>query len=64
MCESNAYLIKDDEEELLLEDVARIKPEEDGTLSLVSILGERKTLKGTIVEIDLMAHRILLSEQS
>lgn len=64
MCESNAYLRKGDEEELLLEDVARIKPEADGTLALYSILGEKKMLKGVIEEIDLMAHRILLSERS
>ncbi len=61
MCESTAYLKRGDSEDLLLEDVASIRPEGDGLL-LVSILGERKSLKARIEEINLMAHRIVLVE--
>ena len=62
MCESNAFLKKGDSEELLLENVSYLKPEE-GNIRLTSLLGEEKTLKGEIVEIDLMAHKIVLAEK-
>jgi predicted RNA-binding protein len=59
MCESTAYVKRKDGEELLLKDVAAIRP--DGAkLILRSILGERLEFDGTIEEIDLLAHRILL----
>ena len=59
MCESTAYVKRKDGEELLLKDVAAIRP--DGTkLVLRSILGERLEFDGTIEEIDLLGHRILL----
>jgi predicted RNA-binding protein len=59
MCESTAYVKRKDKEELLLKDVAVIRPE--GTkLVLRSILGDRLEFDGTIEEIDLLGHRILL----
>jgi predicted RNA-binding protein len=59
MCESTAYVKRKDGEELLLKDVAAIRPE--GTkLVLRSILGDRLEFDGTIEEIDLLGHRILL----
>ena len=61
MCQSTAYLKRDDAEEKLLEDVAFIKPEGD-TIVLVSLLGDRREVQGSIVEIDLMAHRVLIAE--
>jgi predicted RNA-binding protein len=59
MCESTAYVKRKDGEELLLKDVSAIRPE--GTkLVLRSILGDRLEFDGTIEEIDLLGHRILL----
>ncbi len=59
MCESTAYVKKATGEELLLKDVAAIRPE-GRKLILRSILGERLEFDGTIEEIDLLGHKILL----
>ncbi len=34
MCEANAYMVKDDEETLLMESVDLVEPEADGTFRL------------------------------
>lgn len=62
MCESNAYLKKDDGEELLLEDVTYVRPK-DGRIVMSSLFGDEVTVDGDIVEIDLMAHRIVLEKR-
>ena len=60
MCESTAYVKKGAEgEELLFKEVAAIRPE-GNKLVLRSILGDRLEFDGTIEEIDLMKHRIVL----
>ncbi|MBI5490252.1 MAG: CooT family nickel-binding protein [Deltaproteobacteria bacterium] len=60
MCESTAYVKKrGGEEELLLKDVAAIRPE-GNKLVLRSLLGDRLEFDGVIEEIDLMGHKILL----
>jgi len=61
MCESNAYLIKAGKEELVLEDVSILRPEEDG-IYLQNIFGEQKRIKARIREMNLIDHRILLEE--
>ena len=60
MCESNVYLKKGDEEELIMEDVSLIAPLPDGRLQIQNILGEEKEVSATIEVIDLMDHKILL----
>ena len=60
MCESTAYLMAESgEEELLLEDVAKLVPAQ-GKITLISILGETKEVSAEIDHIDLMKHRIVL----
>jgi predicted RNA-binding protein len=59
MCESTAYVKTPKGEDLLLKDVAAIRPEGQ-KLILRSLLGERVEFDGTIEEIDLMDHKILL----
>lgn len=60
MCESSAYLQgKDGKEELLIEDVVMLKPE-DGRIVLMNILGEKKEIDAGIDHIDLLRHKILL----
>ncbi|MBN2498215.1 MAG: CooT family nickel-binding protein [Deltaproteobacteria bacterium] len=60
MCESNAFMLTDDDkEELLLEDVVLLKPE-PGKIVLTSILGETRELEARIDHIDLLHHRIYL----
>lgn len=62
MCESNAYLKKGDDEQLLLEDVTYVRPK-DGQVVMSSLFGDEVTVDGDIVEIDLMAHRIVLEKR-
>ena len=59
MCQSNAYLIKESKEELIMEDVVMIKPEGEKML-LVSLFGERKLIESKINAIDLLNHKIFL----
>ncbi|MBO8169707.1 MAG: CooT family nickel-binding protein [Thermoanaerobacteraceae bacterium] len=61
MCEANAYLHKDGSEELLMESVDKVLPQEDGLL-LENIFGQRKFIKARIKEMKLVDHRIILEE--
>ncbi len=62
MCESNAYLVKEDNEELFLKDVVRIVPSEDGKLLVENLLGDQREFQGRIKEIDFTGHKILLEQ--
>lgn len=62
MCESNVYVNRGGQEELLMESVDRIIPAEDGSIFLESIFGERKVIKARIREMELVHHRIILEE--
>ena len=59
MCEANVYLRENDKEELLLEYVDKVVPEND-TLVLENIFGQRKIIKGRIVEMALVDHKIII----
>ena len=59
MCEANAYLIKDGQEQLLMESVDVVEPGEEGTWRLVGIFGDQKTVKGKIKGLNLVDHKIL-----
>ncbi|MEW6616190.1 MAG: CooT family nickel-binding protein [Thermodesulfobacteriota bacterium] len=61
MCEANAYLERDGEEELILESVDIIEPE-DGKVFIRNIFGEQKILNSRIKKISLIDHKILLEE--
>jgi predicted RNA-binding protein len=63
MCEANGYLIKDGQEQLLMESVDVVEPEEDGTWRLVGIFGDQKTVKGKIKGMNLVNHKILFEPQ-
>jgi predicted RNA-binding protein len=62
MCEANAFFIRNGEEELLLEAVDLVEPEENGQFRLVSIFGEQKIIKGKLKGMNLVNHRILFEE--
>lgn len=62
MCEANAYLKKGNEEELFLENVDRIIPQDDA-LILEDIFGRRKIVKARIVELALVDHKIILEKE-
>lgn len=57
MCESTVYST---DNEKIMEDVLSIKIDGEN-IDLVDILGARKELKGTIVEIDLDKHGIYIN---
>ena len=61
MCEANAYLIEGDENELVMEAVDRIEPEDDG-VKLVSIFGDQKFLKAKIHSLSLVDHKVFLKK--
>ena len=62
MCEANAYMVRDDEETLLMESVDLVEPEADGTFRLVGIFGDQITVKAKIKRMNLVNHRILFEE--
>lgn len=59
MCESNAYLIKDGNEKVVMENVDVLRPDDDG-IYLENLFGEHLKLKARVKEMDLVDHRILL----
>ncbi|MGB9792499.1 MAG: CooT family nickel-binding protein [Thermacetogeniaceae bacterium] len=62
MCEANAYLRRGDREELVLQSVDRVVPQEDGVM-MENIFGQRKFLKARIKELALVDHKIILEEE-
>lgn len=62
MCEANAYIYKDGREDLYLESVDLLVPD-DGKVYLKSLFGEQKTFEGHIKEISLLRRKILLEEK-
>lgn len=62
MCELNAYIVKDGNEELYLENV-NIAKSEGGKVLLKNLFGEQKMFEGTIREISLPGHRIVLEQK-
>ncbi|MFH1488599.1 MAG: CooT family nickel-binding protein [Pseudomonadota bacterium] len=62
MCEANAFFFRDGKEELLLEGVDIVEPEEGGQYRLVSIFGDRKTIRGKLKGMNLVNHKIIFEE--
>ena len=62
MCEANAYWVRDGQEELIMESVDIIEPESEDTWRLVGIFGDQKTVKGRIVQMNLVNHKILFEQ--
>lgn len=61
MCEANAYLLKDGKEELFLEALDTVEPE-NGNLRLTSIFGEQKFIKGKISRLSLVNHKVVIEQ--
>ena len=62
MCEANAYILENGKEELYLENVDVMKPEE-GKIFLKNLFGEQKVFVGEIKEISLLRHKIVLQKK-
>lgn len=61
MCEANAYLRKDGQDELFLESVDKVLQQEED-LVLENIFGQRKVIKARIKEMALVDHKIILEK--
>lgn len=61
MCEANAYLLKDGKEELFLEALDTVEPDED-RLRLTSIYGDQKFIKGKITQLSLVDHKVIIEQ--
>ncbi len=59
MCQSNIYAIETGQQELILDEVARVEIQGD-SITMERLFGERVSLTARIKEIDLMKHRILV----
>jgi len=62
MCQTNAYIETDGKEELYLENVDVLRPE-GGIIFMKNLFGEQKTFEGSIKEIALNKHRIILEKK-
>jgi predicted RNA-binding protein len=62
MCEANAYIIRDEEEELILKSVDLVEPQDDGVFLLVDIFGSQKIVKGKLKQMNLVNHKIIFEE--
>ncbi len=62
MCESSVFLRRKSGDELVMEDVARVVPEGD-EVRVMTLLGDETKVRGEIIEIDLMSHRIVVKEK-
>ncbi len=61
MCESKVITVKNGKEKILMEDVVRIEVENE-KLRLYGLLGDMKEIKGRIVLMDLIGHKIFVEE--
>jgi predicted RNA-binding protein len=59
MCESNAYIMKDGREELVLESVDALENQK-GQVKLVSMFGEEVKIKARVKTLSLVDHKIIL----
>jgi predicted RNA-binding protein len=62
MCEANAYIYREGREDLYLENVDIMRPEE-GKIFLKNLFGEQKVFEGTIKEVSLLKHKIILEKR-
>lgn len=63
MCESSAFVLKDEKLEKVMENVVTIDPYE-GKVYLTDLLGDQKIIDGVIKEIRLMDHKIIIKENN
>ena len=59
MCEANVYLDRNGLEEMILEAVDVIEPQENHTFRMVTIFGEQKTIRGRLKMMNLVDHKII-----
>jgi predicted RNA-binding protein len=60
MCEASVYVEKEGKEELLLDSVDVLEPQEGRKIYIRNLAGEQKTLTARIKKIRLVEHKIIL----
>ncbi|MBO3443646.1 CooT family nickel-binding protein [Clostridium sp. CCUG 7971] len=63
MCESAAYVLRNEKLERVMDNVVSVDPYE-GKVYLTDLLGEQKIIDGEIKEIKLMDHKIIIKESN
>ncbi len=64
MCEANVYMEKNGIEELVLESVDILEPQENDTFRIVTIFGEQKIIRGRLKGMNLVDHRIVFTAEN
>ena len=59
MCESTAYILKDDVETPIFERIDRLE-EKNGQVRMVNLFGEEHIIKARIKALSLVDHKIIL----
>ena len=62
MCEASVYILKDGNEELFLDSVDILEPQEGGKIYLRNLEGEQRVLTARIKRIRLVEHKIILEK--
>jgi predicted RNA-binding protein len=62
MCESNAFFFRNGEEELMMESVDLIEPQEQGRIRLENTFGEQMIVEGKIKRMNLVDHKIIFEQ--
>jgi predicted RNA-binding protein len=62
MCEANAYVAVNGTDRLYMENLDRVEPRSDGVFLLVDIYGNQKTLRGRLVGMNLVDHRVVFEQ--
>ena len=59
MCDTTAYIIDNDTEQMIMESVQIIRPQDDG-IYMKNLFGEEKVFKGRIKEITLGNGKVII----
>jgi|Deesub1362A_J573_1020465.scaffolds.fasta_scaffold00131_62 predicted RNA-binding protein len=62
MCESIVYILEGEEKKKIMEDVSKVRYEGEN-LVLIGLLGDRKEIRGKIIEVDADQHEIVIKPE-
>ncbi len=62
MCEASVYILKGGKEELLLDSVDILEPQEGGRIYMRNLEGEQRVITAQIKRIRLVEHKIVLEK--
>lgn len=60
MCETHAYVVQNGQEELIMDSVVLLRPE-NGQIYLRNLMGKETAVRGKIKEINFLDHRLVLT---